>query len=204
MEELSWKKSQITKEFFDQDSVGDLILHLEKIYWKQNKVICGVFVNNKYIEESEEDLLKSTNLDSVECLKILVSSVSGLVQENINTIVQRIEELEVVLHDLLSYRKRGEYQESEKLMVELVSFMHSLIENINVLKAALINNGFLLHESETNMQWEKLENLLTPTIMELLDAYEAKDHVLLNDILEYDLLDIIISWKRLLVEAFIK
>lgn len=198
--EKIWTNKNLLEDFFDAENLHQVVVHLEKKYWIENKVICGIYVNGKYIENEAEREFKETELCKVKNLKIVISEVKGLIKENVKSVLERIESLNEVVGEVLqSYRKR-DLSQFNLSFVSLVDLLHSIVENLNLLKMTLINNQIYRKDSEFIESWISLEEVLSPTIKELLESFEIKDYVLLSDILEYDLLDIMNSWKSLLSE----
>lgn len=105
------------------------------------------------------------------------------------------QKLQDLLEDTVKDYRAQNMQSAVKKTTEIIEAYQWMVEG-------LIELG--PYRSKLNMDaqsWSYSNRQMTKAVKDLLYAFESKDHVLVADILEYDLQEVLVCWSKLLESA---
>lgn len=195
MQTLTWSDLDLKKEFADCKDLSEIIQQLEEKIWEQGEVICEVHVNDIFLSENDEERFAKEKIEDIQKLIVLSRKPEELISESLTSAIDlfpKVKSGAVTIAD--EFRNHGE-QASKRSFVELLDACQWISESLFLLKSMLIQK---VGKSEFEERWKSIEVLFARVAQDSLKAYDAKDYVLLSDILEYDLTESLDQWYNLL------
>ncbi|MEK6556636.1 MAG: hypothetical protein AABZ31_15405 [Bdellovibrionota bacterium] len=187
MEALSLNKQAIREDFSACVTLENLISTVENRLSQTDKVVCKIVVNGLLLSEEDEARLAPTRLTEIDFIEIEFRSKKQLVEDSARELKAWIDQFKtVILGQADKIRTQGQLTNFD--FTQTVKNMFWLIGAIKAVKA---------HRAE-QYNWENVEHHMTAAIREVETAYTAQDHILLADVLEYEVSSGLDQWRVLL------
>lgn len=186
-------RSEIEKQYFNTDSLNELIGALEKEAESKGEVICQVLINDMALTEGDEQRLAAIPLSDIHKLEIRSERPAQLLFDILLNWEQELPKM-IAKSDELATRLRNEGREAVYTpFVQLVDSCQFLIESLMSLDAVVETGRYLSPEV-----WTASEKVMAESVGQTLDAFEQNNDAILADVIEYDLANALQSWFDLL------
>lgn len=189
-----WANTEISTEFPQAKTLSEVISELEATFQLKGEVICEIQVNGIAIDEADEVRLGATPVTEIESLIICSSEPARLIDQALNS-----------CREFIPHVKQSCIRTSEKLrgtdsagaqsqFIETMEGCYWLVDTLRHVRGASKNNV----TGPGLDQWTGYETKMTAVVREVVKAYEAKDYVLVADLLEYELSEAVAAWEIVL------
>ena len=175
-------------------TLGDLVLHIEKEGGGQGKVVRSIQIDGK---ESSPDssVARETPLSEIETLEIEISTLSDIVNKNIENADAYLIRLIPGIEKSVELFRVGSEQEANKFFINIIDGIDWLSQVLDMVLAAKeispdsVFNGKSIQDRRAS---------LVDFTQQMVDANKNQDWVLLADLLEYEILPYYQEWSDLL------
>ena len=195
MQKLTWSNKEICQEFNHCGDLGEIITEIENSFWKKGEVICEIHVNGMYLSESDEAKFSTSKLDEIQQLEVRSNKPDDLFLESIESVIEWIPKVKSAALELSEEFRSGNKDKAVKMFPEVLDGCHWLSSALALLKSFVLKKVDL---EEFSKSWTSAEVSLSLVAVEILQAYEKEDYVMLSDIIEYDLTSSLDKWLELL------
>ena len=176
------------------ETLGDLVLHIEKQGVAQGNVVRSIQIDGK---ESPPDSLvaRETPLSEIETLEIEISTLSDIVNKNIENADAYLIRLIPGIEKSVELFRMGNEQEANKFFINIIDGIDWLSQVLDMILAAkaispdTVFDGKSIQDRRTS---------LVDFTQQMVDANKNQDWVLLADLLEYEILPYYQEWSNLL------
>ena len=198
MTTLSWDNQQINHQFAQCETLKDIIVQIEDEFSLKGEVICEIHVNGVRLDESDESRYANSLKESIQDLMIFTSRADTLINEALNSANEFIPELEgACVRAAEALRGLGDSQTSgQRLFGETLEGCQWLIDTLGHIRGAAIGIGLPVERTE---RWLEAERLISKVVRDISAAYQSHDHVLVADLLEYELTAALQLWQQALL-----
>ncbi len=189
-----WANTELSTEFPQAKTLSEVIGELEATFQLKGEVICEIQVNGIAISEEDEVRLGATPVTDIESLIICSSEPARLIDQALGS-----------CREFVPHVKQSCIRTSEKLrgtdaagaqtqFIETIEGCHWLVDTLRHIRGASKNSP----TSPGLDQWTAHENKMAGVVRDVVTAYEAKDYVLVADLLEYELSEAVAAWETVL------
>jgi len=176
------------------ETLGDLVLHIEKQGVAQGNVVRSIQIDGK---ESSPDspVARKTPLSEIETLEIEISTLSDIVNKNIENADAYLIRLIPGIEKSVELFRMGNEQEANKFFINIIDGIDWLSQVLDMILAAkaispdAVFDGKSIQDRRTS---------LVDFTQQMVDANKNQDWVLLADLLEYEILPYYQEWSNLL------
>lgn len=185
----------ISQDYFDCESLHDLIAQIESEFQKKGQVVCQVIVNDIPLHENDEARMGSARLDEINTLEIKTTEPGSLLREIIHNWLHEFPKMiEMCDQNAEQFRLKGKE-------CEYTAFVR-LIDSCQFLTDSLVSVDTIIHVDRfiDKSIWFNNEELMTQAVGGALGAFEKQDFIQLADVLEYDLANTLQAWFDLVQE----
>ena len=176
------------------ETLGDLVLHIEKEGVAQGNVVRSIQIDGK---ESSPDspVARKTPLSEIETLEIEISTLSDIVNKNIENADAYLIRLIPGIEKSVELLRMGNEQEANKFFINIIDGIDWLSQVLDMILAAkaispgTVFDGKSIQDRRTS---------LVDFTQQMVDANKNQDWVLLADLLEYEILPYYQEWSNLL------
>ena len=176
------------------ETLGDLVLHIEKEGVAQGNVVRSIQIDGK---ESPPDspVARKTPLSEIETLEIEISTLSDIVNKNIENADAYLIRLIPGIEKSVELFRMGNEQEANKFFINIIDGIDWLSQVLDMILAAkaispdTVFDGKSIQDRRTS---------LVDFTQQMVDANKNQDWVLLADLLEYEILPYYQEWSNLL------
>jgi hypothetical protein len=190
MERFKVSGDQLRNFYQENISLEKVFTDIERDLQATNQVVCRYIVNGIELDESEEKKFSSVTLEEVETLEYLTENSRDITAIVLRSWVEALPEL-IENTEILSKKLRVQgLNGSLKSICDLVENCEYLIDSTLTMKKALSDLFFGVHP----LNWDQTELLSKRVVREAMQALEKKDHLLLAEVLEYDLNNVLQLW----------
>jgi hypothetical protein len=183
-------------ELGDDASIGQLLEWVRRKLHGTDRLILGLRCNEEVVENEEIAGLLSAPVSDFDRLDVVSGDPRALVKEAVDQARDALDDSLAIVKQAAACLDAGDVMAAMNRLSECFELWGQTHE-------AVMNGGKLL-----NLDFQSLEigglpfvETLTPLanqLRELKSAIEQRDHVLLRDILRYELDDALASWRRTL------
>ena len=175
-------------------TLGDLILHIEKEGMAQGNVVRSIQIDGK---ESSPDssVARKTPLSEIETLEIEISTLSDIVNKNIENADAYLIRLIPGIEKSVELFRVGNEQEANKFFINIIDGIDWLSQVLDMILAAKAISPDTVFDGKSIQ--ERRASLVDFT-QQMVDANKNQDWVLLADLLEYEILPYYQEWSNLL------
>ncbi|MCH8156191.1 MAG: hypothetical protein IID18_00300 [Nitrospinae bacterium] len=176
------------------ETLGDFLSQIESGSMEQGSIIRVLKLNDQVVD-IQSAATRQTPLSQIETLDIEVSTLSGIVDQNIDNAEAYLLRLIPGIEQAADLFRTGNEQEANKFFVNIVDGMDWLSQVLNTVVAA---RG-LAPEAEFNGKTIGARRAsLVGFSQQMVVANKNKDWVLLADLLEYEILPYYQDWVELI------
>lgn len=197
METIKFSQDNIRNDFFDCESLRDVIKNIDEQMRQCGRVVTKISVNGLLINEKEEERLSSTKVADIDSIEVETEKQDQIFNTSLETtrnFIQGLKQAALLLSD--NFRKHPAANERQ-VFVQAISDCQLLTEALMVLKPNLM----VVHKTLTDEKWLAGEKQFLQTLRELVAAYEAGDRTLVSDVLEYELSNTLDQWLEILGQS---
>jgi hypothetical protein len=187
METINLNKETIREDFSACTTLESLIAAIENKLSESEKVVCKIKVNGLLLSEEDEIRLAPTRLTEIDFVEIEYRGKRQLVEDSARELHAWIDQFKaMILSQADKIRTQGQLTAFD--FSQTVKNMTWLIGAIKAVKA---------HRSE-QYNWQNVEQHMVAAITEVETSYKQQDHILLADVLEYEVTSGLDQWRVLL------
>ena len=204
MTDISWTSDQISLEFKDCVTVGEVLQRLEIIVAAKGEVICEIRVNGQILDDTQEaDILndeqKRNPASAIQTLSIRSDRPEHLIGQALRSTLSFIPLLTNASVETAQRFRDGDVHLGSEQLNEALEGCQWFVETIHHARGAAAGLGDGVHQVE---RWQQAEKMLFHVITELTETFDRKDYLLVADLLEYELTAALEMWSPVLsVEA---
>lgn len=189
-----WAKPEISVDFPQAKTLREVIGQLEANFQLKGEVICEIQVNGIAINEEDEVRLAETPVTEIESLIICSSEPARLVDQALNSCREFVPHVKQSCIRTSEKLRGNDQALAQSQFIETMEGCYWLVDTLKHIRGA--SKG---PESLKNLdQWTKNESNMANVVREVVLAYEAKDYVLVADLLEYELSESVGAWESVL------
>jgi len=176
------------------ESLGDLLLHLEKNDLAQGSVVRSIQIDGQEFSPDESATRKKP-LSEIETLEIEISTLPDIINKNIENADSYLIRLIPGIEKSVELFRMGNEQEANKFFINIIDGIDWLSQVLDMILAAkeispdTVFNGKSIHDRRAS---------LVDFTQQMVDANKNQDWVLLADLLEYEILPYYQEWSDLL------
>ena len=176
------------------ETLGDLLLHIQKEGLPQGKVVRSIKIDGQESSPDSPEAQK-TPLSEIETLEIEISTLSDIVNKNIENADAYLIRLIPGIEKSVELFRMGNEQEANKFFINIIDGIDWLSQVLDMVLAAkeispdTVFNGKSIQDRRAN---------LVDFTQQMVDANKNQDWVLLADLLEYEILPYYQEWSNLL------
>ena len=176
------------------ETLGDLVLHIEKEGVAQGNVVRSIQIDGK---ESPPDspVARKTPLSEIETLEIEISTLSDIVNKNIENADAYLIRLIPGIEKSVELFRMGNEQEANKFFINIIDGIDWLSQVLDMILAAKAISPDTVFDGKSIQ--DRRASLVDFT-QQMVDANKIQDWVLLADLLEYEILPYYQEWSNLL------
>ncbi len=189
-----WANTEISTEFPQAKTLSEVIGELEATFQLKGEVICEIQVNGIAINEEDEVRLGGTPVTEIESLIICSSEPARLIDQALGSCKEFIPHVKQSCIRTSEKLRSTDVVGAQNQFIETMEGCYWLVDTLRHVRGASRGPGTLQNLD----QWATAETKMTTIVREVVIAYEAKDYVLVADILEYELSEAIGAWETVL------
>ena len=179
---------------FIGETLGDFIVHVEQGGVAQGNVVRSVKLNG---QESSPDspVTRQTPLSDIETLEMEVSTLSGIIDKNIENADAYLMRLIPGIEKSVELFRTGNEQEANQFFINIIDGMDWFSQVLDMIFAAKeISSDTAINGKSVQDRRARLIDFT----QQMVDANKNKDWVLLADLLEYEILPYYKEWSNFL------
>ena len=176
------------------ETLGDFLVYIEKGGVVQGNVVRSVKLNG---QESSPDssVTRKTPLLEIKTLEIEVSTLSDVVDKNIENADAYLIRLIPGIEKSVELFRRGNEQEANQFFINIIDGIDWLSQVLDMILAAKAISPDTVFDGKSIQ--DRRASLVDFT-QQMVDANKNKDWILLADVLEYEILPYYQEWLDLL------
>lgn len=167
-------------------TIGELIPKLKEEFLQKGQILLSIQVDNKNFKPGSDDLLSSFDLTECEKINFKTQEKKSIAQETLDYLPEFLESLIVEINECTLAASTNKLYR----IIEKVDIFIQLMTNIH--KTLNINSE---HRLEMGLTIKELEIHLLFIIKAVNTAFKKDDQIMLQDLLEYELIDNLTQWK---------
>ena len=179
---------------FVGETLGDFLVYLEQGGVAQGNVVRSVKLNG---QESSPDspVTQRTPLSDIETLEMEVSTLSGIIDKNIENADAYLMRLIPGIEKAVELFRTGNEQEANQFFINIIDGMDWFSQVLDMIFAAKeISSDTAINGKSVQDRRARLIDFT----QQMVDANKNKDWVLLADLLEYEILPYYKEWSNFL------
>ena len=176
------------------ETLGDFLVHIEKGGVVQGNVVRSVKLNG---QESSPDssVTRKTPLLEIKTLEIEVSTLSDVVDKNIENADAYLIRLIPGIEKSVELFRMGNEQEANQFFINIIDGIDWLSQVLDMIVAAKAISPDTVFDGKSI---QDRQASLVDFTQQMVDANKNKDWILLADVLEYEILPYYQEWANLL------
>ena len=176
------------------ETLGDFFTHIEQEGIAQGNVVRSVKLNG---QESSPDssVTRQVPLSEVETLEVEVSTLSGIIEKNIENADAYLIRLIPGIEKTVELFRMGNEQEANQFFIKVIDGIDWFSQVLGMIIAAKEISPDTVIGGKSVRDWQ---TDLVDFTQQMVDANKNKDWVLLADLLEYEILPYYKEWSNLL------
>lgn len=169
-------------------TVGELIPKLKEEFLDKSNILLSIQVDEKKIIPGNESLISDLHIDSCNEINFITEKRKSIAQETIDYLPTFLDK---IINDInYSLKEKPLNQNTLYKVIEEVDIFIQLMTNVHkvleVESNSKMNIGLTIKELEVHLLF----------ILKAIDlAFKKEDNVMLEDLLEYELIDNLTQWK---------
>ncbi|OUR93027.1 hypothetical protein A9Q84_21220 [Halobacteriovorax marinus] len=174
-------------------NVNDLMEFILKEVLHEDEVITSLDIDGKQLSYEEEQESLSIPVAKYSDINFSTTSSYELAFEALNDCSSYIDTIVEKINLLTEYQNENKQHEANLMFGEVIEIMDLFVQLMSrIYKTVRKRHTHQLQATET---FQQLEIHLLSIMKTLLPAKEKNDIIMLNDLLEYELIDNLTQWK---------
>ena len=176
------------------ETLGDFLVHVEQGGIAQGNVVRSVKLNGQEFSP-DSSMARQTPLSEIETLGVEVSTLSGIIDKNIENADAYLIRLIPGIDKAVELFRTGNEQEANQFFINIIDGMDWFSQVLDMILAAKeISPDTVIGGKSIQDRRASLINFT----QQMIDANKNKDWVLLADLLEYEILPYYREWSDFL------
>jgi len=179
-------------------TIGDIINSISAGLKSENRVICQISLDGNIIAEKEEGKFFAKKVSSINKIDLLVEKVEKVAINGLGSLEGLIPELVKVLGESADCFRTGETTRAQDLFnssLDALEIVPTILDGVRVSMSLDFNR--ITFEGTSLLA---LENEMLKTMKAIFDVQENRDFVSLADLIEYELIQNLSTWFRVIPE----
>ena len=197
MEILEIDRNEIQKKFKNCSQLREIIDSIEKNLWVEQKVICQIKVNDKWLSEYEETEASSMSIRDLDFLCVQTKDLVQVVRENIKALDGWIENAKSALQHAVSFIDLGQYKKCNDILVSVFEGSQWFSESVYLIQRPIEQLG---HPLVNPPLWKDLQEQFTKSALNLVKGFQNNDYGLISDVISFELIENFNKWLEILKE----
>lgn len=189
-----WAKTEISNDFPQAKTLREIIGHLEEKFQLKGEVICEIQVNGLSISEEDELRLAETPVTEIDSLIICSSEPTQLVTQALGSCREFVPHVKEACVRASEKFRSTDLSSAQNQFIETMEGCYWLVDTLKHIRGASRDPVQIKNLD----QWTSNEQKMAQIVREVVVAYEAKDYVLVADLLEYELSEAVGAWQSVL------
>jgi hypothetical protein len=167
-------------------TIGELIPKLKEEFLEKGQILLSIQVDNKNFKPGSDEFLSNFDIADCEKINFKTQEKKSIAQETLDYLPEFLESLIAEINDCAleaSTNKLYRIIEKVDIFVQLMSNIHKAL-NIN--SEHRLDMGYTIKELEVHLLF---------VIKAINTAFKKEDQIMLQDLLEYELIDNLTQWK---------
>jgi len=193
--EFNNKKVNINTDSFR--TLSELIPSIKSNHLANGEYLAELSINGEKLNKLNQETLYNKPLDQIQHIEITISNSKSILLETIDELPRYIDQLTDKISLAVKFSENNQFNLTQTLLSEIVEKIDAFIQLVSHLhKSLTIASDQKLSSGQTIKQ---LEIHLLSVVKAILVAQKKSDHVMLVDLLDYELKDNLTQWKILAI-----
>ncbi len=195
MQTKTWDYKELVDTFTPEATLGDVIQRLSAEVSKTGSVVYDVQIDGQACVDHPEVLNGTLTNSSFTQLKMKYSTLAQLFEETVVSVASQIQKILEYSPAVASHLRGPDPSAALQEFGHLIVSCQQTTEMVAELKAALVR----LPSGRSRVSlWNSAEQQVSAVLKALLDTFEVRDLILTADLLEYELVSALESWREAL------
>lgn len=191
MNKITLHKQQVQESYFDCENASEVVSRIRSQMENEQKMVCSVRINELTISDEHETKLVDYKLANVHMLEIEYCEYQEFYRDFIASTLVFATDLKKICPHLSEAIYEQQFERFHNLFHDFIISMDSMMTAIHFIHY----KG--KHETPETA-WAGVEGRTSDVLKQVLDLYPAKDFVSLADVFDYEMIDVLEEWARLL------
>ena len=178
---------------------GQLLAVVEKQGETEDMFVSKVYLNDKLMDQDEENLLESMGISQVQTIKVEMCSISELLQKSVTNIIRSIQTTQNTAIEFAKEFRKMNSVDDEKIKFILIQ-CRTIIESLEEIFTAHNQGKFVIKHMSL---WHQSEKELSNILQCILQGRKISKAEFLADLIEYDLVHALDQWEESLEKELI-
>jgi len=193
MAQITVNNNKLDQEFQESNTLSDALDQILSEQQHEKKIVSAIKINGKTLSVEEEEEALMNNLESFESVEFILQSSIDLAFEALDSCGLYIDNIIGKINTMISLYADNKQDEANIIFADAIDTIDLYVQLISrVHKTMRTHYKEKFVKSET---FQKLEIHLLSVLKALIPAKEKNDMIMLNDLLEYELIDNLTQWK---------
>lgn len=189
--EFNNKKLNINTDSFR--TLSELLPSIKNNHLSEGEYLASMTINGETLNKSNQKTLFEKPLNQIQHIEITVSNSKSILLETIDELPKYIDQLNDKITLAVKFSENNQYHLTQTLLSEIIEKIDAFIQLISHLHQSLtVPSDIKLSSGQSIKQ---LEIHLLSVVKAILVAQKREDHVMLVDLLDYELKDNLTQWK---------
>jgi hypothetical protein len=176
------------------NSLGELIATIEKEGERDKLYITQIYLNNRSMDNEEEQLLDALSITEVDCLTVHFATINEIVKKTLTDIIYSIQSVQVKSIEFAREFRKNYEVDDEKVKYILIQ-CRQIINSLEEVFSSHANEALMLKHHSL---WHEAEKELTNILQCIFQARKMPGFEIVCDLLEYDLVHALDQWEEVL------
>ncbi|MES2964943.1 MAG: hypothetical protein V4760_13715 [Bdellovibrionota bacterium] len=190
-----WTRDELSKQFSHCSTVKEIITTLETDFSTRGEVICEVRINGMILDDQDEQQFANNPVDGVNDLAVKSERPGDLIKGALASANHLLPELEIASLSTAEQLRGVDASKAKTSFLQAIEGCQWLVGTLEHVRGAASGIGEPIENVE---RWLAAETFIARVVVEVSDAYQKNDTVLVADLLEYELTTAVGLWKEVL------
>jgi hypothetical protein len=190
-----WSKEELSKQFSHCATVKEIITSLESDFSTRGEVICEVRINGMILDDQDEQQFANNPVDGVNDLAVKSERPADLIKGALASASHLLPDLEIAALSTSEQLRGIDASKAKSSFIQAIEGCQWLVGTLEHVRGAASGIGEPIESPE---RWLAAEKFISQVVVEVSDAYQKNDTVLVADLLEYELTAAVGLWKEVL------
>ena len=190
MDKIEYRRNDLLRKYFNCNSAKEMLSEVFSDLEKNNKVVCAVYVNGQELSDEGQKNI-DMEIEEVDFLEIEYCDHFDFYAEFLDSTKSFLQDLIAICPHMSQALSEANYQVFHKMFTDFADSMESFISALY----------FVQNESGQKIaedKWKAQEKRLSAVLQQMLDAYSDSDYVVLADLIEYEMMDDLKVWYKII------